>query len=104
MPNEAGSAATAAARWSSIAVARSSIVVVGWGWEAKGHWLGVRGVGSVVEEEREGRRKEGGQKREGGQIGGGLRWQAGSAASWIGRELDWRQVGLTVTAGWVRRL
>ena len=42
MPNGVGSIATAAARFaaigSSIAAARSSIIVVSWGWEAKGRW------------------------------------------------------------------
>ena len=37
----------------------------------------------MVEEEREGRRKEGGQKRKGGRISGGLRRRARSAVSWI---------------------
>ena len=54
----------------------------------KGRQLGVGGEGSVVEEEREGRRKEGGRKREGGRIGGGLRWKVGSTESWIGGKLD----------------
>ena len=54
MPNEVGFAATAAARWSTIAATESSIAVVGWGWEVKGRRLGVGGKGLVVEEEREG--------------------------------------------------
>ena len=46
MPNEAGSVVVG----SSIATARSSIAVVGWGWEAKGRWW--RREGGVKERGR----------------------------------------------------
>ena len=60
MPNGAGSAAIATARWSSIVAVGSSIAVVVLGWEAKGHQLGVGGEGSSV---GGGRRRVGGGGR-----------------------------------------
>ena len=62
MPNRVGFAATAATRWSSIAAAESSIVVVSWGWEAKGRWWRKRGRGEGKREgesEREAESAEG---------------------------------------------
>ncbi|KAK9986827.1 hypothetical protein SO802_031778 [Lithocarpus litseifolius] len=77
----ATAATQSAAVWSSTTAAGSSIAVISWGWEANGRRLGVGGEGSVVEERGKGEGKRGGQ------IGGGLRRRAGSAA----------------TVGWVRR-
>ena len=73
MPNRARSIAIAAARFvaigSSIAVARSSIIVVGWGWEAKGRWW----------------RREGGAKERGrAKARGRPNRQRAEVASWIG--------------------
>ena len=89
MPNGAGFAATAAARWSSIAAAVSSIAVVGWGWEAKGRlW-----------------RREGGAKERGrAKARGRPNRRKAEAVSWIGEELDQRRDGSAAMVGWVRRL
>ena len=73
MPNGAGSIATAAARFaaigSSIAAARSSIIVVSWGWEAKGRWW----------------RREGGAKERGrAKARGRPNRRRAEVVSWIG--------------------
>ena len=71
----AQSVATAATRSAAV---RSSIAVVGWGWEAKGRQLGVGGEGSVVEERGSGEGKMVAKAK-----GRPNRWRA-EAVSWIG--------------------
>nr|POF09379.1 hypothetical protein CFP56_12863 [Quercus suber] len=70
MPNGAGFATSAA-----VGSARSSIVVVCWGWEAKDWWWRKRGRGEGKRDGELDRQREAESVED-------------SAASWIDRELD----------------